>query len=241
MRPVIEVLGGYEALTRRAAELFCAWAGEGTGPFRVALSGGRTPRALYEALAGPFRERVPWPRLRLFWGDERCVAAEDSRSNYRMAREAMLDRAPLSPSQIFRVEAERPPAEAARRYEETLKREFELADGERPRFDLILLGVGEQGHTASLFPGSPGLAPAPALVLDVSVEAEPPRRITFTLPVLNGAARVLFLVCGADKAGYVRSAIEGSRPAIPAGSVRPADGELRWLLDSAAAGQLKAR
>lgn len=236
MRRLIEVAAGPRELAARAAALFSQWAARALsagGAFRVALSGGETPRALYELLARDYALRVNWAGVDFFWGDERCSPPELSGSNYRLARDACLERLGIAPERIHRIEAERPAAEAARRYEETLLRIFRPAEGERPRFDLALLGVGPDGHTASLFPGAPALSEERRLASETF--ARESERVTLTLPVFNAAARVLFLASGSEKAEAVRRAVEGGDPPVPAALVRPEHGELVWLLDPEAA------
>jgi 6-phosphogluconolactonase len=230
MRRLIEIVDGPHETAERAAALFSEYAAQ-AGPFRVALSGGETPRALYELLARDYSRRVEWERTEFFWGDERCTPPELSGSNYRMARDAFLGPLGIPPERIHRVEAERPAAEAALRYEGSLRRVL----GERPRFDLALMGLGPDGHTASLFPGAPVLRESSRLAREVKVEALKSERVTLTLPVFNASARVLFLVTGSEKAEAVRKAVEGSVPPVPAALVRPDDGEVVWLLDKDAA------
>lgn len=208
------------------------------GRFAVALSGGNTPRALYGALAeGEFRSRIAWDRVHFFWGDERSVPADHPDSNYRMAYEALLSRVPVPPANIHRIETERGPAEAAAAYEATLREFFALTLGASPRFDLILLGIGEEGHTASLFPGSAALEEHERLVVAVYVEKLKTDRVTFTLPVLNSAAEVAFLVSGKSKAAAVKQTLRGGAD-LPAARVAPLDGRLWWFLDKEAAALL---
>lgn len=230
---MIEVVDGPRALAERAAAYFSG-AASGSGSFRVALSGGETPRALYEVLAKDYSKSVDWGRIDFFWGDERCAPPSTAGSNFRIAQEALLGPLGIASARIHRVEAERPAAEAARRYEESLRRVF----GEKPRFDLALLGLGPDGHTASLFPGTPVVRETSRLACEVKVEALKSERVTLTLPVFNAAARVLFLAAGSGKAAAVRDAVEGSDPPVPAALVRPEKGELVWLLDAAAASSL---
>jgi 6-phosphogluconolactonase len=205
--------------------------------FTLALSGGRTPRGLYELLAkdAAYRDTLPWDRTHVFWGDERHVPPDHRDSNYRLARETLLDQVPLPAANIHRVPAEDPEAErVADRYERELRAFFTLdADG-IPRFDVVLLGLGTDGHTASLFPGADALAETRRLAVATRGPVPPVERVTLTLPVLNHAACVVFLVSGADKAGIVRAVLEDSRdPPLPAQRVRPV-GRLVWLLDAAA-------
>lgn len=208
--------------------------------FTWALSGGSTPRALYRLLAGdPYRESLPWHAIHFFWGDERHVPPDHPQSNFRMAREAMLDAVPVPAGNIHRIAAEEPDAErAALRYEMELRSFFALAPGEWPRFDLVLLGLGKDGHTASLFPGSAALHERERLVVAPWVEAQKSFRITLTPPVLSHARCTLFLVSGGEKAEALRAVLEGERQPdlYPAQVV---EGNRLWMVDRAAAGLLR--
>jgi 6-phosphogluconolactonase len=238
---VIRIFDDPEALSRGAADFFTAAARDAVaarGRFSVALSGGSTPRRTYEILAQPsFRDRVDWARAHIFWGDERCVDPEDPRSNARLARELLLHHVPVPAGQVHPMDCLPDPREAARRYEAMLQSFF--AGGE-PRFDLILLGLGEDGHTASLFPGAPALAEAERWVAEVYVAEQDLHRLTLTAAFINRAATVAFLVAGAAKAAVVREVIAGPRDPrrLPAQLIQPEPGELHWLLDKAAAGAL---
>ncbi len=207
--------------------------------FTVALSGGSTPRSLYSLLAKNYAD-FSWSRTFLFFGDERHVPPTDSDSNYRMVNEALLTKVPIPTGNVYRVRAENPDAAAAAAdYEEKLRSFFRLRPGEFPRFDLILLGMGPDGHTASLFPDSEGLKEQSRLVIANWVQKFQTHRITFTFPVLNHAAEVMFLASGPDKADMVRQVLEGkSTPPFPAQQVQP-DGRLAWMLDEAAAAKLR--
>lgn len=238
------------ALARVAAEQFTNLAGEAVnarGVFNVALSGGSTPKALFALLASeeePFRARMPWTRTRFFWGDERHVPPDHPDSNYRMADEALLARIPVPADRVFRIPAENPDAAAAAAaYEQTLREAFHLQEGQRPRFDLVLLGLGPEGHTASLFPGSEAIAETVRWVVAPWVAKFNTYRITLTPPVLKHAAQVTFLASGGEKAEILRTVVEGEqRPEeFPAQSIRPTDGELTWLVDEAAARLLRRK
>jgi 6-phosphogluconolactonase len=209
------------------------------GRFTVALSGGSTPRSLYSLLAKDYAN-FAWSKAFLFFGDERHVPPDHPDSNYRMVKEALLSKAPIPSENVYRVRAELPePAAAASEYEERLRSSFNLQPGEFPRFDLILLGLGPDGHTASLFPNSEGLKEQSRLVIANWVEKFKTHRITFTFPVLNHASDVMFLSSGTDKAEMVREILEGERtPPFPAQQVQP-QGRLLWMLDEAAAAKLK--
>jgi 6-phosphogluconolactonase len=213
------------------------------GRFVIALSGGSTPKSLYTLLATNARAALPWAQMFFFWSDERHVPPTDPESNYRMAEEALLSKVPLPEGNVFRVPAENPDAEeAALAYERTLRQFFPLRAGELPRFDLILLGLGPDGHTASLFPGTAALQEKSRLVVANWVEKFKTYRITFTLPVLNAARSVAFLVSGSDKASALHEVLEGDAPGekYPAKLVRPAEGKLIWFVDRAAASELSA-
>jgi 6-phosphogluconolactonase len=214
---------------------------EKRGRFTIALSGGSTPKSLYNLLATNARTTLPWDRMFFFFGDERHVPPTDPESNYRMADEAMLSKIPVAAGNVFRVPAENPDAAAvAEAYERTLKKFFTLESGQFPRFDLILLGMGPDGHTASLFPGTAGLQEKSKLVIANWVEKLKTSRITLTLPVLNAAGCVAFLVSGTDKAPALKAVLEGDAPGeqYPSKLVRPTDGKLLWLIDRAAASGL---
>jgi 6-phosphogluconolactonase len=201
---------------------------EKRGCFRLALSGGNTPRPIYETLA---REgtRVPWDKVRITFGDERCVGPEDDASNYRMARESLLDRVPIPPENVLRMRGELPPEETAAEYEERLA-EIAAESGEtRYVHDLILLGMGDDGHTASLFPGSEGLKETERNVIANYVAKFSAHRISFTFPQINAARHVCFLVGGNGKAAIVQRVLEGDT-SFPSAHVHPEKGELTWLL-----------
>ena len=220
-----------EALGRHAAQWFCAVARRSSGNFAVALSGGSTPRRLYELLAGA---ELPWERVHWFWGDERFVPPDHPDSNYRMAREALLSRAPVAAANVHAMPTEGiSPEEAALEYEATLKRFYgaETLLPERPLFDLILLGIGEDGHTASLFPGHASLEETRRWVVAVH-GAKSRARITLTYPALQSSRETAFLVTGAAKKDALRRARAGDR-AFPAGRLRPVGG-LHWFADRAA-------
>ncbi len=211
----------------------------GNGRFTVALSGGSTPRSLYSLLAKDYAD-FSWSRTHLFFGDERHVPPNHPDSNYRMVNEALLSKVPIPAANLYRVRAEMPDAAAAALdYEENLRSFFQLQPGGFPRFDLILLGLGPDGHTASLFPDSEGLKEQSRLVIANWVEKFKTHRITFTFPVLNHATDVMFLASGADKADMVHQVLEGrNTPPFPAQEVQP-EGRLIWMLDEAAAAKLR--
>lgn len=221
-----------EAAARQVAEILTpTTAGKSV---RIALSGGSTPRRMHELLAD--MPGINWSHVHVYFGDERTVGPDDPRSNYRMARETLLDRVPIPAGNVHRMRGEDPPAAAAAAYQQELIESFASDAGALPRFDLIILGMGADGHTASLFPGSTALHERSALVIANDVPQQSTTRITLTYPVLNAARQVLFLVAGGDKAPAIRDVLgedETRRP--PAAFVLPTDGESLWLLDAAAA------
>lgn len=259
--PDIVVLPDPAGIAEEAARRFVALAAQAVqarGRFTVALAGGSTPAALYGLLSRPpYREQVPWERTLIFFGDERCVPPDHPWSNYHMARKTLLDHVPVPPEHIYRMAGELPPGAAAAGYAALLRQAFHLRGAARPQFDLILLGMGEDGHTASLFPDMPALQERRRLVVATQVpeHVQPPvARITLTLPVLNAACHVMFLVTGAGKAEKARAVLEPmslesasesrlhaesrglGRQAFPAARVQPTHGTLTWLLDRAATG-----
>lgn len=215
----------------KAAEHFVAKSNEAIasrGRFTVALSGGSTPKTLYEFLV---HTQIAWDRIHFFWSDERHVPPDDPESNYRMANEALLSHVPILENHVHRVHAENPnAAEAAQQYEQTIK---DITKETLPRLDLILLGLGTDGHTASIFPGSEVLQETKRLVAAPWVEKFQAYRITMTLPLINNAASVVFLVSGKEKAKIVKEVLTGPKK-YPAQAVKPVNGELLWLLDEAA-------
>jgi 6-phosphogluconolactonase len=218
------------------------------GRFTLVLAGGSTPALLYHLLAAPeCIARVDWPRVEVYFGDERCVPPDHEWSNYAMARRTLLDRVPIPPQNIYRMPGELSSGEAAAAYAATIEAAFAGEERAAPRFELILLGMGDDGHTASLFPGMPVLQKRDAWVAGTPVpEYVRPQvaRVTLTLPVLNAAREVFFLVTGQAKAEPVRRVLRDAQhdsvsAALPAAQVRPRDGELIWLLDEPAASLLK--
>ncbi len=231
------------AMAERAAHILaqiCEDAVSERGVCRIALSGGQTPAALFRLLAGKdWAGRLPWEKMNIFWVDERCVAPEHPESNYGMARRELLNHVPVT--HFYRMRGDASPEDAAERYEQQIRADFQLAPGELPRFDLILLGLGADGHTASIFPGSPLLdkknrESGARLVADVYVPELKADRLTLTLPVINQARCCLFLVNGAEKHAALADVLNLlSEPALPAQLVRPRGGELIWIVDEAAA------
>jgi 6-phosphogluconolactonase len=240
--PEFSISADADALAQEAARRFGAAADAAIaarGRFTVALSGGSTPKALFALLAAaPYRDRIDWANVHLFWGDERCVPPTEEQSNYRMTREALLDKVAIPAAQVHRIPAEDPePSRAARAYTAVLGQIFTLGGGEFPTFDLIHLGLGPEGHTASLFPGSPALKETQALTAAPWVEQLGAHRITLTPPVINAAREVQFLVAGAGKAEIVGRILHDPHDPdeLPAQIVAPSPGKLVWLLDEAAA------
>jgi 6-phosphogluconolactonase len=203
----------------------------------VVLAGGGTPRALYELLADesePYRARLRWDKIHFFWGDERYVPPDHAQSNYRMASEAMLSKVPVPLANVHRIKSELPNADlAAAEYEQTIKEFFGLANGQSPKFDLVLLGVGLDGHTASIFPGSDAIKEMSRLVVSPWVEEFKSYRITLTLPVINNAAAVVILVSGTEKAKILLKALDGNYEIdqLPIQLIKPTSGKLLWLVD----------
>ncbi len=238
----IEVVPTAADLFHFAAEEFVRLAHAAIGAqgrFAVALSGGSTPKSLYSLLAANYAD-FTWNRVFLFFGDERHVPPTDAQSNYRMVKESLLSKITIPAENVFRVSAENPDAAAAAAdYEDELRRFFKLKPGEFPRFDLILLGMGPDGHTASLFPDSKALDEKSSLVVSNWVEKFKTDRITFTFPVLNNAHEVMFMTSGADKADMLHQVLEGiNNPPFPCQLVQPTDGKLVWLVDEPAAAKL---
>jgi 6-phosphogluconolactonase len=233
-------------LSERAADEFLRLARQAiqlAGRFTVALSGGSTPKALYTLLAAPgVAQRISWNRVHLFWGDERCVPPDHPESNYRMVRECLLAHIQIPAENVHRMAGEKKPQIAELEYEAELQRHFELQGGALPRFDLVLLGLGEDGHTASLFPGSEVLNDIDHLVAIEYAEKLHSQRLTLTLPVLNEGAEVVFLVAGASKAAIVNDLLGGKANTTnyPAARVQPRDGKLIWMIAADAAPEQNA-
>jgi 6-phosphogluconolactonase len=234
-RVELVALADVAALAERARQEILRSAAEAVadrGVFRIALSGGSTPKALYERLAAS-GHRADFSRWHVYFGDERCVGPEHPDSNFGMARNAWLSKSPVGA--VYRVRGEsRDPSEAAREYEKDLEREF---TPHAPRFDVVLLGMGVDGHTASLFPGTTAVREQERLVVATHVPKLNAHRITFTAGLINAARCVMFLIAGADKSAALRSVMQG-RDNLPAGLVTPVNGKLLWLVDRAAAAGL---
>ncbi len=236
----IAIYPDIDTLSHEAAQYIVRIASESIvtrGRFTIALSGGTTPRTLYGLLGSePYRGQIDWALVDIFWSDERCVPPDSPDSNYHMAQEVLLSRIPIPAQQVHRMPADQPDRDAASQaYAEEMQRTF--GTNGIPSFDLIQLGMGPEGHTASLFPHQASLHEQQRLVIPVSVPKPPPDRLTFTPPVLNAARNVLFLVTGADKADALHAVLEGpyQPDEYPAQIVRPPHGEVVWMLDTAVA------
>lgn len=211
---------------------------EQRGRFSLVLSGGSTPRALYERLGSePYVRQIQWDKVHIFWGDERCVEPDHAESNYRMAKEALLDHAELLPENVHRIKGEIAPDQAASEYEAVLKDYF---GGDEPRFDVLLLGMGDDGHTASLFPHTVALIEVEKWVVGNYIASKQVWRVTLTAPAINAAANVIFLVSGTSKAERLRQVIKGSYQPdeLPSQLIKPRNGSLIWLVDQSAAAGL---
>jgi 6-phosphogluconolactonase len=245
---VIRQLDDTNQLFHAAAEEVCRigfMSIETTGRFSLVLSGGKTPRGLFALLAEhPYRSQIDWKKVELFWGDERAVPPNDPGSNYRMAKEAMLDKLPIPPDHIHRIEGERPDLDqAAHDYEAKVEQVLGRVPGvgrRPPHFNLFLLGMGEDGHTASLFPNTPALVEKERWVVAQEVPKAPRERITMTPPLINKAHFIMFLVAGSSKAEVLAQVLQGPRDPMrwPAQLIRPLTGEVTWFVDRAASAKL---
>lgn len=237
----VKILPDSATLARTAAQEFHSLAeaaiGE-RGRFSVALSGGNTPRAVYSLLAEEHRE-LPWDKIHIFFGDERHVPPEHPDSNFRMASESLLTKVPIPGKNIHRIRAESDANSAAQDYAAQLREFFHLVNNEWPRFDLVLLGLGDDGHTASLFPDTAALNESSRTVAANWVEKLQSFRITLTFPVLNHAAEVVFLVSGESKAKIVDEVLRPGAKKYPSQRVQPENGRLLWLVDQDAARLLR--
>ncbi len=240
----IRIYADADRLAHAAAEHFTTLATAAIatrGQFTVALSGGSTPRATYTLLAmEEFALQLDWSRVHVFWGDERCVPPDDPDSSYWMARETLLDHVPLPARNVHRIRGEMEPEAAAQSYAAELRAFFGTP---WPSFDLVLLGMGNDGHTASLFPGSAALheETRPVVAVTAHYQDRPAHRVTLTPPAINAARQVFFLVAGAAKAETLQAVLEGPAERLPAQFIRPTSGQITWLVDSAAASRLRRR
>jgi 6-phosphogluconolactonase len=246
MNVTYRVLPTPEATALAAAHLFSdavVAAAAARGVARVAISGGTTPKTMFRLLsdsAQPFLKQIPWDKIDLYWVDERCVPPGDAESNYRMTNEALLSKVPLPAGRVHRMEGELDPEVAAARYESTIRNSFKLEGAETPTFDLVLLGMGDDGHTASLFPHTEALNELSHIVVPNHVPQKDTWRITLTWPVINQGRQVAFLIEGAVKAQVLHDVFLGpyEPETYPSQIIRPASGELTLLLDKAAAAKL---
>ena len=242
-RVQVQVLSDLEKISHKAAEMFVNISGSciaSRRKFSAALSGGPTPRRLYILLSSDrYRNQVHWPSIHFFWVDERCVPKEHEESNFKTAFDTLLSKVPIPDENIHRIRGEEDPERGARDYEEDVRKFFEMAG--LPVFDLVILGMGADGHTASLFPGSKSLDERVRLALPVYLEKPNWNRITLTLPVLNNAAQVIFLVAGQSKADMVWEILGGSqkKDRYPAGRINSVHRSITWLIDQGAARKLK--
>jgi 6-phosphogluconolactonase len=244
MNPEIRIFKDIEALSHAAAGLFVEQVAEAVrqrGRFLVALNGGTTPARLFQLLAGDLGAQPDWNKVHVFWGDERCVPPEDPGSSYGQAREILLSRVPLPGSNIHRIVGELGPVQAAYQYALVL-RQFSSPSLDWPRFDLVYLGMGEDGHTASLFPGSPVEGTEPTLPVTAHYQDRPANRVTLTPVVLNSAHRIAFMVTGEKKADTLAKVLRETHTRnpwlYPAQRIQPEDGRLTWLVDEEAASKL---
>jgi len=242
MNPELRIFHDLGKLSRHAVNLFIEQSTRSIierDRFLVALNGGSTPTRLFQLLATDFRDKVEWNKIHVFWGDERCVPPDDAGSSYGQAKDLLLSRVPIPDSNIHRIHGEREPAEASRDYSLTLKG-FASPPLHVPRFDLVYLGMGEDGHTASLFPGSPVNVFEPAMPVTAYYQDRPANRVTLTQLVFNSARMVVFMATGERKAITLAEVLSGRyNPELyPAQRIDPKDGELIWLVDEGAAGKL---
>lgn len=246
MEREIRILADGAAIAKRAAQEFVQAAASAVGEkgsFNISLAGGSTPKALYSLLVNEptLSSQVPWDKMHLFFGDERHVPPIHPDSNFRMATEAMIAKSPMKPEQVTRIKGEYPDADrAALEYEKALREYFKLKNGEYPRFDLVLVGMGNEGHTLSLFPGTKALHADGRIAVRNWVGKLYAERITLTAPAASNAARVIFMVTGADKAPALKAVLEGpfEPEQLPAQLLQPKNGKLLWLVDTAAGSML---
>jgi 6-phosphogluconolactonase len=244
----VRILGDGAAIARRAAELIvdaATVAVRERGVFTISLAGGSTPKALYGLLATDpgLKSQMPWGKTQFFFGDERHVPPDDPDSNFRMANESMLSKVSLKPEQVYRIKGEYEDAEkAALEYEQTLRSYFKLSPGQLPRFDVVLLGMGDEGHTLSLFPGTKALHDNGRLVMSNWIGKLYTQRVTITAPVANNSAVAIFMITKADKALALKGVLEGpfEPEQLPSQLIQPKNGKASWLLDTTAASKLAA-
>jgi 6-phosphogluconolactonase len=245
---IVKILPDVAAIAQQAAGIFLNAVQQAVrerGVFRVALSGGSTPKTLHALLVSDaFRKQIPWDKMQVFFGDERHVPPDHPDSNFRMASETLISKSPLKPEQVHRIKAELPDTEqAAKDYEQVMRTQFALKPGELPRFDLMLLGMGNEGHTLSLFPGTTALRDNGRLVVRTWVGKLYTERITCTAPVANNSAVVMFMITGADKASALKAVLEGpyEPEQLPAQLIKPVNGKSIFLIDAAAGAMLSQK
>jgi 6-phosphogluconolactonase len=211
-----------------------------SGSVSLVLSGGATPRGVYDLLATEwFSGQIEWAKVHIFWGDERCVPPHAPDSNYHMANEVLIRKIAIPTTHVHRIPAERPPQEAAQAYQHEIRKLFQLREKDLPRFTLVLLGLGTDGHTASLFPNTSALQERTKLITEVFVESLKTSRITMTLPLINNAHNVIVLVSGKGKAGILSAVIDADVPQFPVNMIVPTSGSLTWMVDRDAASQIE--
>jgi len=242
-RGILQICKDSQELFSVAAERFVSIAKESVamhGGYQVALSGGSTPTTLYALLSNnTYSHRIPWDKTHLFWGDERCVSHQSHDSNYHMAKDALLSKIPIPSENVHpTIGQDQDPQQAAAQYERTICSAFNLKTGENPGFDLILLGLGTDGHTASLFPGTLALSETSKIVVANYVDNLKAYRITLTLPVINNARNVIFLVSGTSKQDILLRVLSAPNTVLPATLISPANGNLEWIVDAEAAAGL---
>ncbi|MGE3804567.1 MAG: 6-phosphogluconolactonase [Gemmataceae bacterium] len=241
---MVHVYPDAAAVFKAAADLFAEQASKSIaarGRFVANLSGGSTPKGVFELLGQPpYRDQVPWDKVHLWWGDERCVGPDDPKSNYHMTRLAMIDHVKIPKGNVHPVDGTLPPVDGARKYEDEIKQFF---GKDKPQFDLIFLGLGDNGHTASLWPDSPVLEEKKRLAAEAYAPEQDLWRVTLTAPILNEGRLIAFLLKGADKADVLKQVLEGpyQPKTLPAQLIKPTSGELRWLVDEAAAAKLSKK
>ena len=239
----IDVANKYEDFCEKVTQEILAFSDKKIavqGQFQIVLTGGSTPKGIYQCMASsPYREKFQWDKMYFFWGDERWVSPEDQKSNYRMVSESLLTKVEIPSRNTHSIQTVNCDLQSsASLYEEVIRDFFKLKNGEFPRFDLILLGLGRDGHIASLFPGNPALLVKDRLVMAVSQKEITEDRITLTLPVINHAEMIFFLVSGYEKADIVHEVLEGENKNLPAKEIRPYRGELCWFLEKTAASRV---
>ena len=242
MKAELRIFRELERLSRHAANLFVEQAGQSVrerNQFLVALNGGSTPNRLFQLLGTEYRDQVDWSKVQVFWGDERCVPPDEAGSSYGQARELLLRHVSIPDSNIHRIKGELPPVEASKDYSSTLK-EFASPPFDWPRFDLVYLGMGEDGHTASLFPGSPVTVSEPTIPVTAHYQDRPANRVTLTQLVFNQARCIVFMASGEKKSVTLAEVLSDRyNPELyPAQRIDPKDGELIWLVDEDASSKL---